>query len=93
MAEGESKAADSPALTAALKAFSTLTTEQRGVLSKTLNEFVNTLEGSSGILSESAWYNRANWTDEEWQSWETWGWYRHFCHIVRMLGLLKVKIY
>lgn len=48
-----------------------------------MNEFVTSLQGTSAILSESAWYNRANWSDEDWQTWETWGWYRHFCRIVR----------
>lgn len=60
----------------------TLTREQRGVLSKTLNEFVNILGGTAHILTESSWFNRANWSDTEWDAWETWGWYRNFCRLV-----------
>ncbi|KAI5122169.1 hypothetical protein M0805_007067 [Coniferiporia weirii] len=72
---------DSPALTIASKAYSTLTREQRAVLSKTLNEFVNVLGGTGSILAESAWFNRANWSNADWDAWETWGWYRNFCRL------------
>lgn len=73
---------DDPALTVALKAYSTLSSEQRAVLSKALCEFVNCLSNSNTVITETAWFNRANWSDAEWDSWETWGWYRHFCRRV-----------
>lgn len=76
---------DSPALTTALKANAILTREQKAVLSRTLDAFVNALATSSGMLSEAAWSNRANWTDAEWDVWETWGWYRNFCRAVRLI--------
>ncbi|TDL29146.1 hypothetical protein BD410DRAFT_735868 [Rickenella mellea] len=72
---------DSPALTTALKANATLTREQKAVLSRTLNEFVNALSDSSSILSEKSWHNRVNWEDADWDLWETWGWYRNFCRV------------
>ncbi|KAF5357711.1 hypothetical protein D9758_007514 [Tetrapyrgos nigripes] len=81
--------AENPALTTALKAFSVLTKEQKSVLSRTLEGFVACLAPSmSGthpnpkvrdIISESAWEDRANWGTDEWNAWETWGWYRQFC--------------
>ncbi|KAL5508487.1 CBC1 [Sanghuangporus vaninii] len=77
----EKPAEDSPALRTALKAYSTLSSEQRGVLSKTLNEFVNALSNTSAVLSETSWNNRANWTNTEWNIWETWGWFRNFCRL------------
>ncbi|EJD00881.1 uncharacterized protein FOMMEDRAFT_157996 [Fomitiporia mediterranea MF3/22] len=77
----EKPAEDSPALRTALKAYSTLSSEQRAVLSKTLNEFVNALSDTSAVLTESSWDNRSNWTNTEWNIWETWGWYRNFCRL------------
>lgn len=73
---------DSPALTTALKAYSTLSSEQRAVLSKALCEFVNCLSNSGSVITEAAWFNRANWSSAEWGAWETWGWYRNFCRLV-----------
>ncbi|KAH8102808.1 MIF4G like-domain-containing protein [Phellopilus nigrolimitatus] len=77
----EAPAVDSPALTTALKACSTLTREQRAVLSRTLNEFVNVLGGAGSVLAESAWFNRVNWSNADWGAWDTWGWYRNFCRM------------
>ncbi|THH11263.1 hypothetical protein EW145_g774 [Phellinidium pouzarii] len=77
----EKPAEDSPALATATKAYSTLTREQRAVLSKTLNEFVSVLGETNSILTESAWYNRANWSNMDWDAWSTWGWYRNFCRM------------
>ncbi|KAF6762456.1 cap binding protein 80-PB [Ephemerocybe angulata] len=81
--------ADSPQLVAALKAYSSLTKEQRMALSKTLEGFISCLAPSSTaphpnpqartVVSESAWENRANWGRDEWNAWETWGWYKQFC--------------
>ncbi|KAI0761765.1 armadillo-type protein [Irpex lacteus] len=77
---------ESPALTTALKAFSILTREQKAVLSRTLDGFVDCLASATNpnphaktVVAENSWHNRANWSEAEWVSWETWGWYRHFC--------------
>ncbi|KAJ7666528.1 MIF4G like-domain-containing protein [Mycena rosella] len=85
----ETPAVDSPALTTALKAFASLTREQKGALSRTLDGFVSCLApGSSDsnpnphsrvVISEQGWTDRAGWEKDEWNSWETWGWYRQFC--------------
>ncbi|KAI0922046.1 hypothetical protein AcW2_006852 [Taiwanofungus camphoratus] len=78
-------AAESPALITALKAFATLTREQKAALSRTLDGFVDYLvaEDKSNphareVITEKAWHNRANWSESEWETWETWCWYRHF---------------
>ena len=76
-------------MTTALKAYASLTKEQRAVLSKTLNEFVRVLKEADSILNERAWNNRANWSSEEWDLWETWGWYRAFCRAVS-IRLMKL---
>ena len=57
------------------------------MLAKTLNEFVNALSntGVKNILNEASWFNRVNWGNEDWEAWETWGWYRHFCRLVSLL--------
>lgn len=81
---------ESPALTTALKAFATLTREQKAALSRTLDGFVDCLASATNpnpaaktAMSENAWHNRANWSEAEWVTWATWGWYRHFCRLVR----------
>ncbi|KAF9558221.1 hypothetical protein CPC08DRAFT_743399 [Agrocybe pediades] len=80
---------ENPALSTALKAFSSLTKEQRTALSRTLEGFVACLAPSASdphanphartVITEEAWANRANWERDEWNAWETWGWYRQFC--------------
>ncbi|KAK7051321.1 Nuclear cap-binding protein subunit 1 [Paramarasmius palmivorus] len=83
----ETSGAENPALASALKALSILTGEQKNTLSHTLEGFTNCLfpslgsvsSGAQGILTEKSWHNRTNWGREEWNFWETWGWYRHFC--------------
>lgn len=87
--EDEEVTADSPQLVAALKAYSSLTKEQKMALSKTLEGFVSCLAPSPTaphpnphartVISENAWENRANWGRDEWNAWETWGWYKQFC--------------
>ncbi|KAI0346958.1 hypothetical protein BDW22DRAFT_476190 [Trametopsis cervina] len=79
---------ESPALTTALKAFSILTREQKAVLSRTLDGFVDCLASATkpnpnatSVVAETSWHNRANWSEAEWVVWETWGWYRHFCRM------------
>lgn len=88
----DAPAVDSPALTTALKAYSSLTKEQRAVMSKTLNEFVAVLKDTDSILNEKAWINRANWTSEDWDLWETWGWYRVFCRVVSVAHYVKNEL-
>ncbi|KAJ7929117.1 MIF4G like-domain-containing protein [Mycena leptocephala] len=85
----ESPAVDSPALTTALKAFASLTREQKGALSRTLDGFVSCLApGASDsnpnphsrvVISEHGWNEHGSWEKDQWNAWETWGWYRQFC--------------
>ena len=89
---------ESPALTTALKAFSILTREQKAVLSRTLEGFVDSLApatnpnpNASSVATENSWHNRANWSEAEWVAWETWGWYRHFCRMVRNIDPLRIR--
>ncbi|KAF8211620.1 MIF4G like-domain-containing protein [Mycena galopus ATCC 62051] len=87
--EDEAAAVDSPALTTALKAFASLTREQKGALSRTLDGFVSCLAPgatdsnpnphSRVVISQEGWDNRTGWEKDEWNAWETWGWYRQFC--------------
>ncbi|KAG6877453.1 hypothetical protein C0993_007137 [Termitomyces sp. T159_Od127] len=75
-------AVDNPALTTTLKALDSLTSEQKSGLSRTIDGFVTCLTQNSyarTVITEQAWHNRANWDDDEWTAWETWGWYRQFC--------------
>ncbi|KAI0334935.1 cap binding protein 80-PB [Cubamyces sp. BRFM 1775] len=77
-------AGESPQLTSAIKAFTVLTREQKSALARTLDGFVDCLavEGASPkvreVITEHAWHNRANWEIDDWEVWETWGWYRHW---------------
>ncbi|PFH50582.1 hypothetical protein AMATHDRAFT_144777 [Amanita thiersii Skay4041] len=85
----ESPTVDNPALSTALKAFSTLTQEQKAVLSRTLEGFAAYLAPSASdhhanpatrvVITGEGWNNRADWGRDEWAAWETWGWYRQFC--------------
>ncbi|RDB17017.1 Nuclear cap-binding protein subunit 1 [Hypsizygus marmoreus] len=87
--EEETPVVDNPALTTALKAFTSLTREQKAALSRTLEGFVSSLAPaatdsnpnphSRTVITEQGWNNRANWGKDEWNAWETWGWYRQFC--------------
>ncbi|EAU80570.1 cap binding protein 80-PB [Coprinopsis cinerea okayama7 len=80
---------DDPQLVTALKAYSSLTKEQRMVLSRTLEGFVESLAPAPTarnpnphartVIDEAAWENRASWGRDEWNAWETWGWYKQFC--------------
>ncbi|KAF8883427.1 MIF4G like-domain-containing protein [Infundibulicybe gibba] len=64
----EAIVSDNPALGTALKAFASLTREQKAALSRTLDGF-------------KAWLGRVNWVQDEWKAWETWGWFRQFCRV------------
>ncbi|KZV61795.1 hypothetical protein PENSPDRAFT_592329 [Peniophora sp. CONT] len=76
---------ESPALSAALKAVSTLSREQKSTLSLVIEGFVDLLHPSDAslpvysVFSQSAWDERAAWTDNHWVAWSAWGWYKHFC--------------
>ena len=84
--------AESPQLVTALKAFASLTREQKGALSRTIEGFVSCLAPSPGdahqnpygqsVIGDGAWDQRQTWSNDEWKTWETWGWYRHFCRTV-----------
>ncbi|KAN0097847.1 MIF4G like domain containing protein [Tylopilus felleus] len=80
--------AESPQLTTALKAFTILTRDQKGALSRTIEGFVSCLAPSPGdnqnpyghsVIGDEAWDQRLTWSNNEWRTWKTWGWYRHFC--------------
>jgi len=34
---------------------------------------------ASTVITDQSWHGRANWDNDEWNAWETWSWYRHFC--------------
>ncbi|KAG9043672.1 hypothetical protein FS837_009258 [Tulasnella sp. UAMH 9824] len=75
-------AESSPALAAALKAHSTLTRDQKTALVRALDGFVSFLgftPQSGVVITKDAWHSRNSWEDDPWDSWETWGWFRHFC--------------
>lgn len=93
----EDDSAESPQLTTALKAFTSLTREQKGALSRTIEGFVSCLAPSPGntpydhnVIGDEAWKQRETWSNNEWRTWETWGWYRHFCRTVGLLFYLPV---
>ncbi|KAI0069247.1 cap binding protein 80-PB [Artomyces pyxidatus] len=82
----EPPAIESPQLVTALKAFASLTKEQKSTLSRVLDGFVSLLYTSAPedisarkVVSESDWENRASWNDDEWKAWQNWVWYKHFC--------------
>ncbi|KAI0318093.1 MIF4G like-domain-containing protein [Amylostereum chailletii] len=83
----ESLAVESPALTTALKAISSLTREQKSCLAHVLEGFVGLLcpsgaiagSTASQVIADGAWETRATWNNDQWKTWTTWGWYRHFC--------------
>ncbi|KAG6333085.1 hypothetical protein ID866_6009 [Astraeus odoratus] len=82
---------ENPQLKTALKAFTSLTREQRSVLAKIIEGFISCLSPAPGdahqnphaatVIQEEAWEQRASWSNDEWMTWETWGWYRHFCRM------------
>lgn len=86
--------AETPQLTTALKAFTSLTREQKGALSRAIEGFVSCLAPSPhdayqntygrSVIGDDAWEQRRTWSNNEWRAWETFGWYRHFCRMVRL---------
>ncbi|KAH6896461.1 cap binding protein 80-PB [Coprinopsis sp. MPI-PUGE-AT-0042] len=85
----EEETVDDPQLVTALKAYSSLTKEQRMALSRTLEGFVESLAPgptarhpnphARTVVTEEGWEARESWGRDEWNAWETWGWYRQFC--------------
>ncbi|KAL0949059.1 hypothetical protein HGRIS_009157 [Hohenbuehelia grisea] len=85
----EPPATENPALATALKAFASLTREQKAAFSRTLEGFVASLAplpsatnqnpSAQLVLDAAEWKNRSSWDKDRWNAWETWGWYRHFC--------------
>jgi nuclear cap-binding protein subunit 1 len=73
---------DSTELQKQTRAHQILVGEQKAVLSRALEGFVTVLGGTDDCLSESAWENRLSWTKKEWDTIETWGWFRHFARQV-----------
>ncbi|KAF9643748.1 hypothetical protein BDM02DRAFT_3181735 [Thelephora ganbajun] len=67
---------ESPALTTAVKAFDSLTREQKSVLSRILDGFAACLVPFPSEPNKSEY---AREVVQENNAWETWGWYRHFC--------------
>jgi nuclear cap-binding protein subunit 1 len=37
------------------------------------------------VISDEGWNDRAAWDKDQWNAWETWGWYRQFCRSVSCL--------
>ncbi|TBU61259.1 MIF4G like-domain-containing protein [Dichomitus squalens] len=78
-------AGETPQLTAARNAIEVLHREQKAVLRRTMEGFLDYLavseagaEDKTEVLTEKAWHNRANWEDDKWAIWETWGWFRNW---------------
>ena len=46
-------------------------------------------EKADEVITEHAWHNRANWEDDAWEIWETWGWYRHWGRTVSQTSHLR----
>jgi len=88
-------------LTVALKAFASLTREQKSALARTIEGFVSCLAPppSAGrqnpyaqtVITEQAWENRSEWQADEWNTWETWGWYRHFCRTASISWVFCIR--
>ncbi|KAJ7895998.1 MIF4G like-domain-containing protein [Mycena olivaceomarginata] len=61
----------------------------KGALSRTLDGFVSCLAPAATdlnpnphariVISDEGWNDRAAWDKDQWNAWETWGWYRQFC--------------
>jgi nuclear cap-binding protein subunit 1 len=69
----------------AIKACEILARDQRNALSRTLGCFVEALanpQAPRAVLQASSWETREGWGAAEWNTWQTWGWYRHFLRTV-----------
>jgi nuclear cap-binding protein subunit 1 len=83
----------SEALASALKAYSILTREQKTALARVLEGFVTALSVNATpnlllVIAADGWDHRVDWTQVQWECWETWGWYRHFCRYVSLRPFL-----
>ena len=82
-------AGETPQLTAARNAIEVLHREQKAVLKRTMEGFLDYLavaeageHDKTEVITEKAWHNRANWEDDKWAVWETWGWFRNWARTV-----------
>lgn len=69
---------DSEELRKQIRAHSILVADQKAVLSRTMEGFVTVLSDTDSVLTEESWNNRASWSKKEWETFESWGWFRHF---------------
>lgn len=77
-------------LNTAIKTHSILTREQKMALARALDGFVSSLvlqatSAQLDTLNADGWEYRDQWTQAQWQYWETFGWYGHF-HFCRNVG-------
>jgi len=80
-------------LNTAIKTHSILTREQKMALARALDGFVSSLvlqatSAQLDTLNADGWEYRDQWTQAQWQYWETFGWYRHFCRNVGGIALV-----
>lgn len=65
---------------------------------KTLEGFVTALTSSSvssealNVLTEEEWDDRKNWSREQWEYWQTWGWFRQFARYVSAFENINVSV-
>ena len=79
----------------AIKACETLASDQRNALLKALTCFVEALispQAPRTVLQPSSWDKREEWGAEEWNTWQTWGWYRHFCRSVSTIPFARAAL-
>ena len=75
------------------KASSVLAKEQRVALARSLEGFVTALADSGvspaalEVLTEEGWAKKEDWTREQWEYWQTWGFFRQFARFVRVLPM------
>ena len=73
-----------------MNTFNILAREEKAALSRSFEGFVDclavdaVLARAGEVISEHAWHNRANWENEAWEMWETWGWYHHWVRTVSL---------
>lgn len=75
----------------AKRAHGMLVGDQKAVLARVMEGFATVLGGTDEFVSSEGWKNRSSWGKREWEIWETWGWYRHFCREVS-LSLRRGKL-
>ena len=81
LAEPEEESAE---LQKAKRAHGMLVGDQKAVLARVMEGFATVLGVTDEFVSSEGWKNRGSWGKREWEIWETWGWYRHFCREVSL---------